>query len=329
MSSSRLRWAGTLSATRVMPIAEATPAHNLPLQFTSFIGRLQEIADVRRELARCRLVTLTGPGGVGKTRLALRAAEEEVGAFRDGIWFVDLAAVQDEALVPDAVARALAMRERPTEALIATLHNAIGQRHLLLILDNCEHLVAGCAGLADTLLRACPELRILSTSREALGIGAERVWRVPALHVPHVASGVTLEQLGHSEAEALFIERASTAQAEFLPSEKSAAAIAEICRRLEGIPLAIELAAARAKYLTIQQIAEHLDDRLSLLSRGSRSSPERQQTLRSTIEWSYRLLSDPERLLFDRLSVFAGGWTLEAAQVVCPVIRSIRGAFWT
>jgi predicted ATPase/DNA-binding CsgD family transcriptional regulator len=296
---------------------EGKPAHNLPLQFTSFIGRVREIAQIRRELARSRLVTLTGPGGIGKTRLALRAAEEEVGAFPDGIWFVDLAAVQDEALVPDAVARALGVRERPSEALMATLQGAIGERHLLLIVDNCEHLIARCAILTDTLLRACPELRIVSTSREALGIGPERVWRVPPMRAPHVAAGATLEELHQSEAVALFVERASAAQTEFLPSDKSAAAIGEICRRLDGIPLAIELAAARAKHLTIQQIAEHLDDQLSLLSRGSRSSPSRQQTLRSTIDWSYRLLSDPERLLFDRLSVFAGGWTLEAALAVC------------
>lgn len=300
-----------------MPNAEDRPAHNLPLQFTNFIGREPEIADVRRELARSRLVTLTGPGGIGKTRLALRAAEKEFGAFRDGIWFVDLAAVQDEALVPDAVARALSIRERGTEALTTTLQGAIGERQLLLILDNCEHLVGRCAVLADTLLRGCPELRILSTSREALGSGAERVCRVPPLHVPDVAASATLQELGQSEAAALFVQRASAAPAELLPSDKSAAAIAEICRRLDGIPLAIELAASRAKHLAIVEIAEHLDDRLNLLTSGSRSSPGRQQTLRSTIDWSYQLLSDPERLLFDRLSVFAGGWTLEAAQVVC------------
>ena len=303
---------------RLLTQAErGAPAHNLPLQFTSFIGRVQEIAAVRRELARSRLLTLTGPGGIGKTRLALRAAENEVRAFPDGIWFVDLAAVLDEASVIDVVVRALGILERPTEPLIATLQNAIGERCLLLILDNCEHLVARCADLADRLLRACPELRILATSREALGIGAERVWRVPPLHVPEMATAAAVEQLAQSDAAALFMERAATAHAEFLPGEKSGPAIAEICRRLDGIPLAIELAAARAKHISIQQIMEHLDDQLGLLSRGSRSSPSRQQTLRSTINWSYQLLSDPERLLFDRLSVFADGWTLEAAEAVC------------
>ena len=220
-------------------------------------------------------------------------------------------------MVPDAVARALAIRERPTTSLVAALQNAIRGRQLLLILDNCEHLVAACAELSDALLRACPHLRILSTSREPLEIGAERIWRVPPLHVPEITAGATLESLGQSEAAALFVERASAARAEFLPSDESATAIAEICRRLDGIPLAIELAASRAKHLAIQQIADHLDDQLSLLSRGSRTSPSRQQTLRATIDWSYQLLSDSGRLLFDRVSVFSGGWTLEAAQAVC------------
>ncbi|MBV9547828.1 MAG: hypothetical protein JOY61_25925 [Chloroflexi bacterium] len=300
-----------------MQNAESAPAANLPVQFTSFIGRAHEIAEIRRELAQFRLVTLTGPGGIGKTRLALRAAEQGVRVYRGGIRFVDLADVRDEALVVDAVARALAIRERPTEALMATLQSAIGERHILLILDNCEHVIAQCAVLADTLLSACPELRILSTSREALGIGAECVLRVPPLPVPDVAAGTTLVELGQSEAAVLFLERASRAQAELLPSDQNAVAIADICRRLDGIPLAIELAASRARHLAIVEIAEHLDNRLNLLTSGSRSSPSRQQTLRSTIDWSYRLLSDPERLLFDRLSVFAGGWTFEAAQAVC------------
>jgi non-specific serine/threonine protein kinase len=299
-----------------MPNVDGKSAGNVPVQFTSFIGRIQEIAAVRRELARSRLVTLTGPGGIGKTRLALRAAEEEVSAFPDGIWFVDLAAVQDEALAADALARALGIHERPTEPLTATLQGVIGECCLLLILDNCEHLVARCAILADSLLRACPQLRILTTSREALGVAAERVLRVPPLVLPDTAVTSATQQLGQSEAAALFIERAAAQTSVSLTNERSAA-VAEICRRLDGIPLAIELAAARAKHLTIQQIAEHLEDRLSLLSRGSRSSPARQQTLRSTIDWSYQLLSDPERLLFDRLSLFAGGWTLEAAQAVC------------
>jgi non-specific serine/threonine protein kinase len=293
-----------------------SPGRHIPAQLTSFIGRVGETAEIRGELARTRLLTLTGPGGVGKTRLALRAAEQESSTYPDGIWFVDLAAIVDGALVPQVVARTLEVRERPDERIIATLRTALNDRRLLLILDNCEHVLAACVELIDSLLRGCPNVTILATTREVLGIGAERVWRVPSLRVAEAAPEITAAGVAKSEAATLFVERASAVQTEITLTSVNLAAVEDICRRLDGIPLAIELAAARTRHLAVQQIAAHLDDRFRLLTTGGRSAPTRQQTIRATIDWSYHVLSDAEQLLFDRCSVFAGGWTLEAAETI-------------
>jgi predicted ATPase/transcriptional regulator with XRE-family HTH domain len=292
----------------------AAQRHNLPVQLSSFVGRVQEITDIRRELAGARLLTLTGPGGVGKTRLALRVAEEELGTHRDGIWFVELAPLEDGTLVPQLVASALQVRENPGEPLITTLTTALQPLDVLLILDNCEHVVAACADLADRLLRGCPHVRLLVTSRELIAIQAETVWRVPPLRLPDAR---TREQVAASEAIDLFIERARAVQPNFALTDDNAGLMLDICRQLDGIPLAIELAAPRLRLLSLHQIEQRLRDNFRILISGNRLAPGRQQTLGATIDWSYGLLSDVERRLFRRLAVFAGGWTLAAAEAVC------------
>ena len=289
----------------------------LPIPLTRFVGREGEVAQIRRLLATTRLLTLTGTGGIGKTRLALQAATELTGSYPDGVWLVELAPLVDPALIPEAVASSLEIRKQPGSPLERTLADALRPRRLVLVLDNCEHLVTACAELADALLRACPNLRILATSREPLGIGGETVWRVPPLSLPTPLGPSKVVALQQSEAGQLFLERANAALPGFELTEPNAQAIASLCRRLEGIPLALELAAAWVPVLSAEEIAERLDDALRLLVTGSRLAPPRQQTLRATLEWSYRLLSDPERDLFMRLSVFAGGWTLSDAEIVC------------
>lgn len=304
------------------------PRSNLPAQLTSFIGREREIVEVKRLLTATRLLTLTGAGGSGKTRLALEAAKDLVGTYADGVWWVELASLSDPALVPEAVAMALDVREQPGRAIIETLKDTLRSRNLVLLLDNCEHLVAAAARLAYTLLRACPQLRILTTSREALGIDGETTWRVPTLSLPEwmadserqTADGdpsSAVRRLLSSEAVRLFIERAQAAWPEFMLTEQNVATVAQICRRLDGMPLAIELAAARMKALTVEQIAARLDDAFRLLTGGSRIALPRHQTLRAAMDWSYELLSEQEQALLRRLAVFAGGWTLEAAETVC------------
>jgi non-specific serine/threonine protein kinase len=302
--------------------ATAGPPTNLPISLTSFIGREREIAEVTRLLAgppsESRLLTLTGAGGCGKTRLALRVAGEALGDFPDGVWLVELAALADPALVAGAVAMAVGVREVPGRALTESLVDHLRDRTLLLILDNCEHLVAAAAGLADVLLRSCPRLRVLATSREPLGSAGETIWRVPSLTLPPLsaADAPLLEPLTRYEAVRLFVERARAAVPAFAPSAENAPALVEICRRLDGIPLAIELAAARVRVFSAAQIAARLDDRFRLLTAGPRTALPRQQTLRATVDWSYDLLAEPERALLRRLSVFAGGWTFEAAEAV-------------
>jgi non-specific serine/threonine protein kinase len=288
----------------------------LPNPLSSFVGRERERIEVDKLLATTRLLTLTGPGGVGKTRLALRLAESQFAAYSDGAWFVDLASIQDGTLVLETVARVLGAREIAEELLLSTILKLVGHRNLLLILDNCEHVIASCAELVQALLPQCPGLRIITTTRELLGIEGERVWRVPSLQLKDVDIPGEGELVAHSEAAALFFDRARTSQPQLLVDGRAAAVVEEICRRLDGIPLAIELAAARVRHLSIEQVAAHLDDSFRLLTTGSRSAPTRHQTIRATIEWSYQLLSEREQLLFDRLSVFAGGWTLEAAEAV-------------
>jgi predicted ATPase/DNA-binding SARP family transcriptional activator len=293
------------------------PPNNLPLQLTSFIGRDREVAEIKRLLDSTRLLTLSGPGGCGKTRLALQVATDLAEEFVDGVWWVELAALADFELVPQVVAMALDVRAAAGQSFTETLGNYLQPRHALLVLDNCEHLIAACAHLAEALLQACPNLRLLATGREALGITAETTWLVPSLTLPNDHHLPSVEELMRYEAVCLFAERAAAALPSFRLTEQNAAAVVQVCRRLDGIPLAIELAAARVKVLTAAQIAERLDDCFRLLTTGSRTALPRHQTLRAAIDWSYDLLSDQERMLFYRLSVFAGGWTLEAVEAVC------------
>ncbi len=300
---------------------------------TSFIGRKRELAEVKALLSRTRLLTLTGVGGCGKTRLALQVATDlaaEATRFPHGVVWVELAALSDPALVPQAVAAALEIREARDEPLVETLCRALQGRRLLLVLDNCEHVLAACAQLAEALLRACPRLQILATSREPLGIMGENAWLVPSLSLPdagrmandegHMLSDHSsfVVRLASSEAVQLFVERAAAVRADFALTPENAAAVAQICWRLDGLPLALELAAARVRVLTVGQVAARLDDRFNLLTAGNRTALiPRHQTLRAAMDWSYNLLSEPERVVFRRLAVFAGGFTLEAAEAVC------------
>ncbi len=290
--------------------------HNLPAQLTSFIGREREMAEVRRLLNTTRLLTLLGSGGAGKTRLSLQVAADVLEKFADGVWRVELAALSDPALVPQAIASALSVREEQSRTILNTLTDDLKNKNLLLVLDNCEHLIEACAKLADTLLHACPNLKILATSREALGIAGETTFRVPSLSLPDPKNLPPVETLKQYEAIRLFIERALAVFSPFTLTHANAPAIAQICYRLDGIPLAIELAAARAKALKVEEIASRLDDRFRLLTGGSRTALPRHQTLRALMDWSYDLLSEKERVLLRRLSVFVGGWTLKAAEQV-------------
>jgi predicted ATPase/DNA-binding NarL/FixJ family response regulator len=292
-------------------------AGNLPAELTSFVGRRGEIAEVKRVLAESRLVTLTGLGGVGKTRLALRAAAGLRRAFRDGVWLVQLDQLRDEALVTEAVAGVLGLQPRAGLSPEAAVAGYATNRQLLLVLDNCEHLVDAVAKLVDLLLRAAAGLRVLATSRESLNIAAETVLPVPPLPTPDPGQPLTLGQLGRFPAVVLFAERAAQVVPGFAVTEANMAAVAGICHRLEGLPLALELAAARTRVLSPRQIEARLGDRLGLLTRGSRTHPVRQQTLRASIEWSYGLCNAAERLLWARLSVFAGGFELDAVEGIC------------
>ena len=303
----------------------ARAAGNLPAELTSFVGRRGELAEVRRLLAGSRLVTLTGVGGVGKTRLALRAAAGLRRAFRDGVWLVQLDQLRDQALVAQAVAGALGLQDRAGYAPAATLADYMAGRQLLLVLDNCEHLVDAAAKLADLLLRAAAGLRVLATSRESLTIDGETVLAVPPLAAPEAGRRLSVAELARFPAAGLFAERAAQVVPGFAVTEANAAAVGGICRRLEGLPLAIELAAARLPVLSPQQIDARLSDRLGLLTRGGRTRPARQQTLRASIEWSYELCTRAERLVWARLSVFAGGFELDAAEGVCADDRLAAG----
>ncbi len=335
----------SLPAVAVPRTEPQTTPTNLPATLTSFVGRGRELAALGHALAQgpaeCRLLTLTGIGGCGKTRLALRVAADSQAHYPDGVWLVELAALADPALVASAVAAVLGVREAPNVPVLTTLADALQPRRLLLVLDNCEHLVAACADVAATLLRACPHLQILATSREALGMAGEVVWRVPSLALPPITDALRaaattavasadatagrgsqdeilrLDRLERFEAVQLFLARARAARSDFALSAHNACAVVDVCRRLDGLPLAIELAAARLGVLSVQDVAARLDDCFGLLKTGNRAALPRHQTLRGVLDWSYTLLSPPEQALLRRLAVFAGGWTLAAAETVC------------
>ncbi len=291
--------------------------NNLPIALSRFIGREQAIDDVKRALWTTRLLTLIGPGGCGKTRLALQVAGQLLDAFQDGVWFVELAPISDAVLIPRTIMSALDIPEQTMRSPTDTLIDRLRSRELLLVLDNCEHVISRCAELVVMLLHHCPDLKILATSREALNITGEIAWVVPPLSMidPHTTANAAALQT--SEAARLFLDRASAAQTDFAASDQIAPAIAQICYRLNGMPLAIELAAARVRALAVDQIAARLDDRFSLLSFGDRTAPARHQTLRAMIDWSYGLLDRAEKTLFRRLAIFSGGWTLDAAEATC------------
>lgn len=291
--------------------------HNLPAAISTFIGRQREVAQITRLLAEAPLVTLTGAGGSGKTRLALEVATNVLPGFPGGVWLVELASLSDPVLVLQSVASTLGVREAPGRPLLDTLRDYLQPKKLLLVLDNCEHLITACAQLAETLLRTTPNVRILATSREVLGIAGERTYRVPSLSCPDLKNLPPHDQLMSYEAIQLFVERAAASQPGIALTATSAIAVARVVHQLDGIPLAIELAAARTKTLSVDQIAERLGDRFRLLTGGSRTAMPRHQTLRATIDWSYELLPEPERALFRRLAIFAGDFTLQAVEAIC------------
>ena len=304
---------------------QPSPKHNLPLQLTSFIGREKEIAQVEQLLSAGRLVTLTGPGGVGKTRLALQVAAELVNDFPDGVWRVEFAPLSNPALVGHAIEGVLHVRGGSG---YETLAEYLRSKSLLLILDNCEHLIAACAQLAEGLLQACPGLKILATSREALGIAGELASPVPPLALPDVHHLPAAEALAQCEAVRLFVERAASMRPDIQVDGENALAIAQVCARLDGLPLPIELAAARVQILTVQQIADRLaeHDQFRLLTGGSRTALPRHHTLLALVGWSYELLTEAERRLLRGLSVFSGSWTLEAAEAICADAETRRAS---
>jgi predicted ATPase len=291
---------------------------NLPIPISSFVGRNNELRQIKSLLSSARLVTLTGSGGSGKTRLAIHAATDLVDSFKDGVWWVELAPLTDPSLVPSGVAKSLGIDGRSDRPLTETLTHYLRTRQVLLVLDNCEHLIDACAQLTESLLTSCAGLKILATSREALSLTGERVWLVPALSLPNIQNITLIDLLMQYEGIRLFTERATAINPDFIPTDENAIAIAQICQSLDGIPLAIELAAARVKTMSIREISDGLVDRFQLLTAQNRTSQTRHRTLRAAVDWSYDLLSDNERILFCRLSVFSRGWTLEAAEAVCP-----------
>jgi len=296
--------------------------HNLPTQLTSFIGRERELADAQKKLANARLLTLIGPGGIGKTRLALQIAAEQLPNFKDGVWLTELAPLTDPDLIVSTLAAVFEVREVPGTPLLQLIVDYLRAKELLLVLDNCEHLVEASAQLADQLLHACAKLKIIVSSREALGIDGETIFRLPSL-----ASPEDIGSLLDYAATRLFVERAAKAEPRFQLTTENAAAIIQICRRLDGIPLAIELAAARVKLFTPEQIAERLADRFKLLTGGSRAALPRQQTLRALIDWSYQYqsLNETEQRALRRLAVFSGGWQFEAAEAVIGEAEALEG----
>ena len=296
--------------------------HNLPAARTSFVGREREMVELKRTLAMTRLLTLTGAGGSGKTRLALEVSRDLVGIYPDGAWLVELAPLSEGDLVAQEVAGALKIAERPGQPLADTLAEALADKEVLLIMDNCEHLVGAAARLVDALLAACPRIQVLATSRELLGVSGEVNWAVTTLSLPAVTDGnylkgSTIESLMGYEAVRLFVDRARQRLPDFELTQENSQAVVRVCRKLDGMPLAIELATARMGTLAVEQVAQRLEVSLDVLKGSDRTAAPRQQTLRATMDWSHDLLSEDERAFFGRLSVFVGGWTLEAAEAVC------------
>jgi non-specific serine/threonine protein kinase len=291
--------------------------HNLPVQVTRYFGRENDIAQLKDRIQQERLVTLTGSGGVGKTRLSLQAAEALLPEFSDRVWFIALAPLTNPALVAQTVATTLGLRDEPGRPVVETLLDYLRPRQALLVLDNCEHLLDACAQLADSVLRACPRVTVLASSREPLGIMGEAVLAVPSLAFPAAGRAVVAERLADFAAVRLFLDRVGLVVPSFAVTPDNASAVARICQRLDGIPLALEMAAARLSVLSAEQLAGRLDDAFRVLTGGSHTALPQHQTLRATLDWSYKLLSEPERLLLQRLSIFAGGCTLEAAEAVC------------
>lgn len=338
------------AAVPVKPSTHARPnlsRSNLPRPLTSFIGREKEIQQLELLLSDARLVTITGSGGVGKTRLAIQVASELSSQFRDGVRWVALgslsavppaqkqphlnpAELEAVDLVAQAVAKSLRVAEAPGLSLQNGIAAHLADQQLLLVLDNCEHLIAACAALAESLLSECPELTILATSREALGVPGERAWPLPALSLPQPDRPAESSSILESEAVSLFVERTSEVLPGYMPTDAEAPIIVQICRQLDGIPLALELAAARMNLLSSAEIAARLDRRFHLLTGGHRLALPHHQTLLAAIEWSYDLLSKAEQILFRRLSVFADSFTLEAAEAVCAdeTIRSEEVLPW-
>ena len=316
-------WDGSTEDPRWQTVVDSIEAilgeevlSNLPVELTSFVGREAEVREVSALLKDAHLVTLTGVGGVGKTRIALQVAAGAIDHYPDGVWLVELGALSDPDLVPKQVAVAMGVQEQANRPIAATLLEVTSSKETLLVLDNCEHLIEGVAVLADELLRSCPGVRLLATSRETLGVSGETVWTLPPMPVPSVDIDPDPDHLGAIESIRLFIDRARLADREFSLNKDNAAACAEICRRLDGVPLAIELAAARVSALSPHQIAERFDDRFALLVKGTRTALPRQQTLRATIDWSYELLTPEEQRMFRCLSVFRGGFTLDAVRAL-------------
>ena len=284
-------------------VSKAIVSRRLPVQLTSFVGRDEQLTQVRELLTQNRLVTLTGAGGAGKTRLAIQIAGQLSGEFGDGVWYVDLAPITDPDLVPVTTARALGLPDQPGRSTMDTLTRFVADRQMLVVLDNCEHLLDASAALVVAMLETCPRLTLLATSREPIGVAGEVSWRVPSLSLT-------------DEAIELFTERARHARPDFTFTDDNAAVVAEICARLDGLPLAIELAAARVRALSLAEILDSLHDRFRLLTGGARTAVRRQQTLRASVDWSHALLTEPERVLFRGLAAFLGGFDLEAAQAI-------------
>jgi non-specific serine/threonine protein kinase len=326
-----------------MPVEPARLTYNLPNQLTSFIGREHELGEIKRLLEENRLLTLSGAGGTGKTRLALHLATQVKDRYTEGVWLVELAALSDPLLVAPTLAQTLKLKEEPGQPLLTTLVDFLQPKETLLLLDNCEHLLEECARLSDRLLRSCPALRILATSRESLNISGELTFRVPSLALPEqnlVISRLSAQAIPGSSAQSawqnaseyeavrLFVARARAAQPGFDLSQQNASAVVQVCQRLDGIPLALELAAGRLRGMGIEQLADRLNDRFRLLTGGNRAALPRQQTLLALLDWSYRLLTEAEKVVFARLAIFAGSFSLSATEAVCAgeyTLASDRG----